>query len=62
MAVYTDFHWTDLRRGIGELVRISADRVVVLTVDRTGAERFWLTRDYLPGGDELFRPVSAVTA
>ncbi len=62
MAIYTDFHWTEPHAGIAELVRISTKRVIVLTVDRPVAERFWLTRDYLPGGNELFRPLSAVTA
>jgi hypothetical protein len=44
------------------MVRVSRSRVVVLTVDRAGAERFWLTRDYLPGANDLFREISHLTA
>jgi hypothetical protein len=62
MAIYTDFHWADPAKGIAELVRVSTDRVIVLTVDRDGAERYWLTRDYFPSGNELFQPLSAVTS
>ncbi len=62
MAIYTDFHWTDPPKGIAELVRIATKRVIVLTVDRLAADRFWLTRDYLPGGNELFRPLSAIVS
>jgi SAM-dependent methyltransferase len=62
MAIYTDFHWADPARGIAEMVRVSTGRVVVLTVDRCVAEGYWLTRDYLPGANDLFRPLSALTA
>lgn len=44
LATYSDFHWTDLPRGITEMVRVSRSRVVLLTVDRSVAERYWLTR------------------
>lgn len=62
MAIYTDFHWRDRRRGIAEMLRVSRSAVVVLTVDRRAARRYWLTRDYLPGANDLFAPLSAVTA
>jgi SAM-dependent methyltransferase len=62
LAVYSDFHWDDPGRGIAELVRVSRERVVVLTVDRAIAERYWLTRDYLPGGSDLFRDLESVTS
>jgi SAM-dependent methyltransferase len=61
MAVYTDFHWHDRRRGIAEMMRVSRRGVVLLTVDREGAERYWLTRDYLPGANALFDPLARVT-
>ncbi|HWF72618.1 MAG TPA: methyltransferase domain-containing protein, partial [Solirubrobacteraceae bacterium] len=61
MAIYTDFHWRDRAQGIAEMVRVSRDRVVLLTVDREVAERFWLTRDYLPGANDLFAPLGHVT-
>jgi len=33
LAIYTDFHWADVRRGITEMVRVSRDRLVLLTDD-----------------------------
>ncbi|MDQ6775236.1 MAG: class I SAM-dependent methyltransferase [Actinomycetota bacterium] len=62
MAIYTDFHWRDRSKGIAEMLRVSRDRVIVLTVDRHAAERFWLTRDYLAGADEMFAPLTSFTA
>ncbi len=62
LAIYTDFHWSDPDRGLQELRRVCRDRVVVLTVDREAAERYWLTRDYLRGGNEMFRDLAAVTS
>ncbi len=58
LAIYTDFHWSDPASGVAELVRVSRDRVVLLTVDRSVAERYWLTRDYFPGADDLFRELA----
>jgi hypothetical protein len=43
------------------MLRVSRDRVVVLTVDRHAAEHYWLTRDYLRGADDMFAPVASVT-
>src|SRR5262249_52910006 len=60
MAIYTDFHWADPDAGIAEMVRVSRRLVVVLTIDRVTAERFWLTRDYLPGANEVFRELAQV--
>ena len=48
MAVLSLHHWTDYRRGLGELRRVARERVVVVTCDPTFSDRFWLTRDYLP--------------
>ncbi len=62
LAIYTDFHWADPSKGIAELVRVARDRVVLLTVDRAAARRYWLTRDYFPGGDDLFRDLECVTS
>lgn len=61
MAIYTDFHWHDRRKGIAEMLRVSRSGVVLLTVDRPVAERYWLTRDYLPAANELFAPLCSVT-
>jgi len=61
MALYTDFHWSDRRRGIEEMIRVSRRGVVMVTVDRDVAEEYWLTQDYLPSANDLFEPLSAVT-
>lgn len=54
MAIYTDFHWDDRRRGIDELRRVSRRRVVMLTVDRKVSQRYWLFRDYFPSANRMF--------
>ena len=47
MAVLTLHHWADWPRGIRELRRVTAGRIVIVTWDPS-APGFWLT-DYLPG-------------
>jgi hypothetical protein len=48
MAILTVHHWSDMERGIRELQRVAAHRLVVLTYVPHLAEEFWLTQDYLP--------------
>jgi SAM-dependent methyltransferase len=62
MAIYTDFHWPDRRRGLAEMLRVSRDGIVLLTVDRDVSARYWLFRDYFPRANDLFAPLSALTA
>lgn len=47
MAVLTVHHWTDQRKGLLEMKRVSR-RQVILTFDPLMANSFWLVRDYLP--------------
>ncbi len=47
MAVCTVHHWRDAIAGLREMQRV-ARRVVVFAFDTSVADRFWLTRDYLP--------------
>ena len=49
LALLTVHHWDDVDVGLRELQRVAA-RQIVLTWDPVamGAERFWLTRDYVP--------------
>ncbi len=54
MSVCSDWHWPDQRAGFAEMRRVARDRVVVLTLDRSVAEDFWLSREYLPGAHELW--------
>jgi len=48
MALATIDHWQDPIAGLREMRRV-ARRVVVFTCDASDPDRFWLTRDYLPG-------------
>ncbi|MEU0072047.1 methyltransferase domain-containing protein [Streptomyces sp. NPDC006332] len=48
MALLTVHHWSDLEAGIGELLRIARQRIVVLTFDPDINHRFWLLEEYLP--------------
>jgi hypothetical protein len=46
--VLTDHHWADRAQGLREMRRVARRRAVVFQHDPAVAERFWLTRDYLP--------------
>jgi hypothetical protein len=62
MGVYTDFHWSDRAAGIAEMKRIARRAVVLLTVDSESADSFWLIRDYVPEGRDLFAPLADLLA
>lgn len=47
MAMVTVHQWPDLRKGLGELRRVTRGPIVVLTFDGTALDRFWLA-DYVP--------------
>jgi len=49
MTLLSDHHWSDRARGLSEMRRVARRRVLLLNADPGAAERFWLTRDYLPG-------------
>jgi SAM-dependent methyltransferase len=49
MAVLSDHHWSDRRRGLAELKRVARRRVVLFNANPAEADLFWLTREYLPG-------------
>jgi SAM-dependent methyltransferase len=53
MAVLSDHHWSDRRRGFSELKRVARSRVVLFNANPAEADLFWLTREYLPGFIEL---------
>ena len=52
-AIVTDHHWADRNAGLAELRRVARRRVLLLNADPSLAQRFWLTRDYLPGFADL---------
>jgi SAM-dependent methyltransferase len=49
MAVLSDHHWSDHRRGLDELRRVARGRVVLLGFDNRAAVRSWIVRDYFTG-------------
>jgi hypothetical protein len=56
MAVLSDHHWSDRRRGLRELRRVARGRVVLFNADPAQADLFWLTTEYLPGFGDLIPP------
>jgi SAM-dependent methyltransferase len=63
MAVLSDHHWRDRRRGFRELRRVARHRIVLFNANPAEAELFWLTSEYLRGFLELipsrYRPADA---
>lgn len=53
MAILSDHHWARRADGLREMRRVARDRVVVLNTDPAAVDRFWMTRDYLPGFIDL---------
>lgn len=68
MAILSAHHWTDLTRGVAEMVRVARKRVVLLTwvPDAPFAAPFWLTEDYFPEilahDREIFPSAAALAA
>jgi SAM-dependent methyltransferase len=48
MAIFTIQHWNDLDRGLTEVLRVTRERIVLLTLDVDVTASMWLCRDYLP--------------
>jgi len=53
MAVLSDHHWSDRRRGFSELRRVARHLIVLFNADPGEAGDFWLTTGYLPEFLEL---------
>lgn len=53
MAVLSDHHWSDRRRGFAELRRVARHRIVLFNINPGEVERFWMTTEYLPEFLEL---------
>jgi hypothetical protein len=47
MATFTVHQWSDLRRGLGELRRVTRGPIVIMTCDPDDVAQFWLD-DYAP--------------
>jgi SAM-dependent methyltransferase len=61
MAVLTVHHWTDLDAGLGELQRVTRDRILVVTFDPSSLVDLWIVRDYFPGMLGLKRRTSVTS-
>lgn len=55
MAVFTMQHWDNVDGGIAEVLRVTRDRVVLLTLDVDVTAEMWLICDYLPEIDSVNR-------
>lgn len=55
LAILTVHHWPDRARGLDEMARVAADRVVILTWD-PATSGFWLVENYFPEIVEIDRP------
>lgn len=53
MAILSDHHWRDRRRGLNELRRVARQRVVLFNANPGEAGRFWFSSEYLPEFLEL---------
>jgi SAM-dependent methyltransferase len=56
MAILSDHHWADRRRGLAELRRVARGRVVLFNANPGEADLFWLNAEYLPEFRELIAP------
>jgi SAM-dependent methyltransferase len=59
MSVCSDWFWPERGKGFAEMRRVARQRVLVLTLDRSVAEGFWLSREYLPDAHHLWGPFAA---
>lgn len=59
LAVLTAHHWADLKAGLGEMLRVARERIVIVTFDSEGLEDLWITADYFPEMLALKRPSGA---
>lgn len=48
MGVFTIQHWDDVDRGFAEVLRVTRERIVFLTLDLDVTAEMWLCHDYLP--------------
>ena len=66
MAIITVQHWADSAAGLAEMIRVSRERVLVLTFDGPVMAEMWMVRDYIPRlleiHIELMPPISELTA
>jgi len=66
MAIITVQHWADAPAGLTEMIRVSRERVLVLTFDGPAMAEMWMVRDYIPRlleiHTELMPPIAELAA
>jgi len=66
MAIITVQHWADAAAGLTEMIRVSRERVLVLTFDGPAMAEMWMVRDYIPRlleiHTELMPPIAELAA
>jgi SAM-dependent methyltransferase len=60
MSVFSHWHWRSEDLGFAEMHRVARQRVLVVTMDRSVADRFWLTREYLVNAHDLWGSIGRV--
>lgn len=48
LAVFSLHHWNEIERGLNELLRVAARRIVLVTMDIEAYARLWIVREYVP--------------
>ena len=48
MAVLTVHHWNDAEAGLGEMLRVARDRILIVAFDPEALADFWIAADYFP--------------
>lgn len=48
MAILTLHHWASVEIGLRELLRVTRERIVIVTFDPDAIANLWMVRDYLP--------------
>lgn len=48
MGIFTLQHWQDVDRGLAEVLRVTRQRIVFLTLDLDVTAEMWLCKEYLP--------------
>jgi SAM-dependent methyltransferase len=48
MTIFSVHHWSDTAAGIAEMVRVSRERVVLVTIDTDAFAAHWMVSEYAP--------------
>lgn len=57
LSAFSHWHWKDQEEGFAEMRRVARERVLVIALDRSVADEFWLAKEYLPNAHQLWGPI-----